>query len=132
MNRPLVVVPPGTGRRVGNVEFLATTDDTPFYNLGIVLLRPGQGVDGHVHRGEDDAMLVLDGTLTLTVGEDRREVHAGPGTFVLIPSGTFHALMNSGPSDVRFLNVHAPGGFDRRIGLPPASHSSGILSPSAW
>ena len=81
------------------------------------MLKPGQGVDGHVHQGEDDSMLVLDGTLTLTVGDDRREVQAGPGTYVLIPEGTFHALMNYGPADVRFLNVHAPGGFDRRIGL---------------
>ena len=119
MSRPLVVVEPGQGRRVGNVEFLATTDDTPFFNLGIVVLEPGQGVDGHVHKDEDDSMLVLEGTLTLTVGDDRREVQAGPGTYVLIPSGTFHALMNSGPGDVRFLNVHAPGGFDRRIGLQP-------------
>jgi mannose-6-phosphate isomerase-like protein (cupin superfamily) len=118
MSRPLVVVEPGQGRRVGNVEFLATTDDTPFFNLAMVALRPGQGVDGHVHEAEDDSFLVVDGTLTLTVGDDHRVVRAGPGTFVLVPSGTFHALVNEGPADVRFLNVHAPGGFDRRIGLP--------------
>jgi mannose-6-phosphate isomerase-like protein (cupin superfamily) len=118
MNRPLVVVEPGQGRRVGNVEFLATTDDTPFFNLAMTVLRPGQGVDGHVHEAEDDSFLVVDGTLSLTVGEDHRVVQAGPGTFVLVPSGTWHALVNEGPADVRFLNVHAPGGFDRRIGLP--------------
>jgi quercetin dioxygenase-like cupin family protein len=135
MSRPLVVVEPGQGRRVGNVEFLATTDDTPFFNLGIVTLSPGQGVDGHRHKDEDDSMLVLDGTLTLTVGDDLREVQAGPGTFVLIPSGTFHALMNHGPDHVRFLNVHAPGGFDRRIGLgqpsaEPASRRRSTPSPA--
>ena len=120
-DRPVVVVEQGRGRRVGNVEFLATTDDTPFYNLGIVVLRPGQGVEGHRHVGEDDSMLVLEGTLTLTVGDNVREVQARPGTFVLVPEGTYHALMNHGPADVRFLNVHAPGGFDRRIGLEPQS-----------
>jgi oxalate decarboxylase/phosphoglucose isomerase-like protein (cupin superfamily) len=117
MNRPLVVVEPGQGRRVGNVEFLATTDDTPFFTLAMIVLRSGQGVDGHVHDGEDDSFLVVDGMLTLTVGDDRAVVRAGPGTFVLVPSGTFHALANEGPADVRFLNVHAPGGFDRRVGL---------------
>lgn len=117
MSRPLVVVEPGQGRRVGNVEFLATTDDTPFFNLAMIVLRPGQGVDGHVHDGEDDSFLVVDGTLTLTVGDDHDVVRVGPGTFVLVPSGTFHALANEGPADVRFLNVHAPSGFDRRIGL---------------
>jgi len=128
MSRPVVVVEPGEGRRVGNVEFLATTDDTPLFNLGIVLLRPGQGVDGHVHEAEDDSFLVLEGTLSLTVGDDDRDVQAGPGTFVLVPAGTAHAIMNSGTTDVRFLNVHAPGGFDRRIGLGRPSARAGSSS----
>lgn len=115
--RPVVVVEPGQGRRVGNVEFLARTQDTPFFNLAIIVLRPGQGVDTHRHAAEDDSFLILEGTLTVTVGEDGRQVHAGPGTFVLVPVGTPHAIMNHGPDDVRMLNVHAPGGFDRRIGL---------------
>jgi oxalate decarboxylase/phosphoglucose isomerase-like protein (cupin superfamily) len=117
MTRPLVVVEPGQGERVGNVEFLARTTDTPFFNLGIVVLRPGQGVERHVHTAEDDSMLVLEGTLSVTLGDEERVVDAGPGTFVLIPDGTPHAIVNRGPADVRFLNVHAPGGFDRRIGL---------------
>lgn len=119
MNRPVVVVDPGEGHRVGNVEFLARSQDTPFFNLGIVVLQPGQGVESHRHEAEDDSFLVLEGTLTVTVGEERREVRAGPGTFVLIPVGTDHAIRNAGSDDVRILNVHAPGGFDRRIGLRP-------------
>jgi len=122
MSRRVVVVEPGTGQRVGNVEFLASSDDTPYFNLGIVVLRPGDGVESHRHQAEDDSWLVLDGTLTVTLADDDRQVHAGPGTFVLVPAGTAHALANEGPGDVRVLNVHAPGGFDRRIGL--ASRSS--------
>lgn len=119
MKRPVVVVDPGQGRRVGNVEFLARSEDTPYFNLGIVVLQPGQGVGAHRHEAEDDSFLVLEGTLSVTLGEDRREVQAKPGTFVLIPAGTDHAIVNAGPDDVRILNVHAPGGFDRRIGLEP-------------
>jgi mannose-6-phosphate isomerase-like protein (cupin superfamily) len=119
MSRRVVVVEPGQGDRVGNVEFLARTVDTPFFNLAYVVLAPGQGVDGHVHRGEDDSWLVLDGTLSVTVGDEQRVLRAGPGTFVLVPEGTYHALANEGPDDVRFLNIHAPGGFDRRIGWRP-------------
>jgi mannose-6-phosphate isomerase-like protein (cupin superfamily) len=117
MSRPVVVVEPGTGHRVGNVEFLARSEDTPFFNLGIVVLRPGQGVETHRHEAEDDSFLVLEGSLTVILGEDRRRVLAGPGTFVLVPTGTDHTIHNAGPVDVRLLNVHAPGGFDRRIGL---------------
>jgi mannose-6-phosphate isomerase-like protein (cupin superfamily) len=70
-----------------------------------------------VHEGEDDSFLVIEGTLSLTVGDDHQDMRAGAGTFVLVPAGTPHAIVNDGPTDVRFLNVHAPGGFDRRIGL---------------
>ena len=125
MSRQVVVVEPGHGHRVGNVEFLARTEDTPFFNLAIIVLRPGQGVDGHRHKAEDDSFLVLEGTLSLTVGDDDRVVQAGPGTFVLVPSGTLHAIVNAGETDVRFLNVHAPGGFDRRIGLGRSSAEPG-------
>ena len=59
----------------------------------------------------------MDGTLSVTVGDDDRQVLAGPGTFVLVPAGTPHAIANEGPVDVRILNIHAPGGFDRRVGL---------------
>ena len=122
MNRQVVVVEPGQGDRVGNVEFLARTVDTPYFNLGVVRLEPGQGVDGHRHAGEDDSWLVLEGTLSVTVGDERRVLRAGPGTFVLVPEGTYHALANEGPEDVRFLNIHSPGGFDRRIGWQPHHH----------
>ena len=117
MTRPVVVTEPGQGHRVGNVEFLARTVDTPLFNLGIVVLEPGQGVSSHVHDDEDDSFLVLEGTLSLTVGDDDRRVEARAGTFVLVPAGTPHAIANDGAADVRLLNIHAPGGFDRRIGL---------------
>ena len=117
MSRPVVITEPGQGHRVGNVEFLARTVDTPVFNLGVVVLEPGQGVPSHVHEAEDDSFLVLEGTLSVVVGHDARRVQAGAGTFVLVPAGTPHAFTNDGPATVRLLNVHAPGGFDRRIGV---------------
>ena len=58
MSGRAIVVPPGEGHRLGNVEFLARTADTPRFNFSII------------------------------------EIVAG-----------------------RMLNIHAPAGFDRRIGL---------------
>lgn len=121
MTRQVVVVEAGQGQRVGNVEFLARTEDTPFFNLALITMRPGDGVPSHRHEAEDDSFLVLAGTLSVTVGDDARELRAGPGTFVLVPTGTEHAIRNDGPDDVRLLNVHSPGGFDRRIGLRDGS-----------
>ena len=60
---------------------------------------------------------MLEGTLSVTVGQEDGHVVAEPGTFVLVPVGTPHAILNAGSTDVCLLNVHAPGGFDRRIGL---------------
>ena len=37
-----VVVPPGQGHRVGNVEFLARTADTPRFTFGIIEIAPGR------------------------------------------------------------------------------------------
>jgi mannose-6-phosphate isomerase-like protein (cupin superfamily) len=110
-----VVVAPGGGHRVGNVEFLARTADTPRFNLGIIEIAPGRELDAHVHRDEDDSFYILEGEITFVV--EAETVPAPPGTFVLIPPGVEHGFRNDGTTPVRMLNIHAPAGFDRRIGL---------------
>ena len=44
-----VVIAPGEGHRVGNVEFLARTVDTPRFNFGIIEIPPGRVLEAHVH-----------------------------------------------------------------------------------
>ena len=113
-SRP-IVIPPGQGHRLGNVEFLARTADTPRFNFSIVEIAAGRELEAHVHDGEDDAFYILEGELTFTFGEE--EAAAPPGTFVLVPPGVEHGFRNDGTTPVRMLNIHAPAGFDRRIGL---------------
>jgi mannose-6-phosphate isomerase-like protein (cupin superfamily) len=110
-----IVVAPGGGHRLGNVEFLARTADTPRFNLGIIEIAAGRVLEAHVHAEEDDAFYILEGELTFTFGGE--EVPAPPGTFVLVPPGVEHGFRNDGDGPVRMLNIHAPAGFDRRIGL---------------
>jgi mannose-6-phosphate isomerase-like protein (cupin superfamily) len=110
-----VVIPPGEGHVVGNVEFLARTVDTPRFNLSIIEIVAGRELEAHVHDAEDDAFYILEGELTFTFGGG--EASAPPGTFVLVPPGVEHGFRNDGGVAVRMLNVHAPAGFDRRIGL---------------
>jgi len=112
-----IVVPPGHGHRVGNVEFLARTADTPRFTLGIIAIAPGRELEAHVHGDEDDAFYILEGEMTFFFGDEDEEAVAPPGTFVLVPPGVRHGFRNPGPGPVRMLNVHAPAGFDRRIGL---------------
>jgi mannose-6-phosphate isomerase-like protein (cupin superfamily) len=110
-----VVVPPGQGHRVGNVEFLARTSESPRFNFGIIVIAAGRVLEEHVHAEEDDAFYILAGELTFTFGEE--SATAPPGTFVLVPPGVEHGFRNDGAEPVRMLNIHAPAGFDRRIGL---------------
>jgi mannose-6-phosphate isomerase-like protein (cupin superfamily) len=110
-----IVVRPGEGHRVGNVEFLARTADTPRFTFGIIEIVPGRELEQHVHADEDDAFYIVEGEMTFTFGE--RSVAAPPGTFVLVPPGVEHGFRNDGERPVRMLNIHAPAGFDRRIGL---------------
>ena len=110
----IVVVRPGAGHRVGNVEFLARTADTPRFNLAIITIQPRRhGPPAHVHQAEDDAFYMLDGELVFAA--DGAEVVAGPGTFVLVPPGVEHTFENRTDEVARFVNVHAPAGFDLRL-----------------
>ena len=110
-----IVIAPGEGHRLGNVEFLARTTDTPRFNFGIIEIKPGRVLEEHTHDGEDDAFYILEGEMTFTFGDE--EAAAPPGTFVLVPPGVKHGFRNDGDVPVRMFNIHAPAGFDRRIGL---------------
>jgi mannose-6-phosphate isomerase-like protein (cupin superfamily) len=115
MTGEAIVVAPGEGHRVGNVEFLARTADTPRFTFGIIEIAPGRVLEQHVHAEEDDAFYIVQGEMTFTLGDG--EVVAPVGTFVLVPPGVEHGFRNDGDVPVRMLNIHAPAGFDRRIGL---------------
>jgi mannose-6-phosphate isomerase-like protein (cupin superfamily) len=79
-------------------------------------IAPGRELEPHVHADEDDAFCIVEGEMTFPFGEDRAATP--PGTFALVPPGVEHGFRNDGDCPVRMLNIHAPAGFDRRIGLP--------------
>ena len=108
-----VIVRPGEGHHVANVEFLARSADTPRFNLSIITKRPGDGPPLHVHPNEDDAFYILEGEIVMIVEED--EIVVGPGTFVLVPRGVGHTFANRTQAVARIVNVHAPAGFDLRL-----------------
>ena len=82
----------------------------------------------HVHHREDEGFYVLDGDVTIHVGDD--VVKAGPGDFAFGPRDVPHRY-TVGPDGCRMLFICTPGGFeDLVIGmsrpadgltLPPSS-----------
>ena len=57
----------------------------------------------HLHRKDDEAWYVLEGTLCVRVGKD--VVEAKAGSAVLVPRGTPHTYWNPGQGLVRYLLV---------------------------
>lgn len=60
----------------------------------------------HLHRSDDEAWYVLEGTLHLRLGDE--VVQAPAGSAVLVPKGTPHTYWNPGPGRVRYLLVMTP------------------------
>jgi quercetin dioxygenase-like cupin family protein len=109
-----IVVPPGAGRRSGDVEFLALSDDTPRLVVCTILVDPwSSGVAPHTHPDEDDAFYVLEGAVTFHTAEG--PVVAPTGTFVLATPGVEHGFHNHAGEPARLLNIHSPAGFDLRL-----------------
>jgi mannose-6-phosphate isomerase-like protein (cupin superfamily) len=68
---------------------------------------PGTGMPFlHLHRSYEEGFYVLEGEVQFQLGSE--EVHAGPGSAILIPAGVPHCFRNVGTGDVRWLVVTAP------------------------
>jgi mannose-6-phosphate isomerase-like protein (cupin superfamily) len=68
---------------------------------------PGRPIAGlHLHRADDEAWIVLEGTLAFRVGEEERTVVAGDS--ILVTRGTPHSYWNPAPEPARYLLVMTP------------------------
>jgi quercetin dioxygenase-like cupin family protein len=93
-----------TGGRYGLIEFVVP---------------PGLGSPWHVHPEEDEWFYVIEGNLTLYVGDARLDLTAGG--FAFGPEGVPHTFIGAGPGPTRALVGLAPvqyEGFLREVGQP--------------
>jgi mannose-6-phosphate isomerase-like protein (cupin superfamily) len=88
-------------------EFYGEKQGAPF-SAYIVEAKPGQGPPLHTHPYVEVAF-TLEGTATITVGDDMREVNAG--SIVVIPATTPHRFVNSGAGVLRQIDIHASPKF---------------------
>ena len=79
----------------------------------------------HLHRKDDEAWYVLEGTLCVRVGKDVVEARAGSAVFV--PRGTVHTYWNPGPGLVRYLIVMTSNVYSLIQGI----HAMTDRSPAA-
>lgn len=87
-----------------------------------VVVPPGSARPPKLHRTYDEALYVLEGEVTLVVGD--RSVTAAAGSFGFAPRGTPHAVQNPGTAPARVLTVTTPADDVRALvdelnALPP-------------
>jgi quercetin dioxygenase-like cupin family protein len=101
-------------------------DADGFFSLTESVLAPGfPGPVLHWHREMVDSFYVLEGRLSLQLGDDSSEAEAGD--FALVPPRAAHTFANPGEQKVRVLNLMAPGGFEQY--LKEVAHASSGGSP---
>jgi quercetin dioxygenase-like cupin family protein len=128
-------VAPGEGQTVNlgiaQMRVLAAGEATTNRAFTLAEFTGGEGfwTIPHVHRGMEESFFVLGGEFTFPVGEEA--IHAGPGSYVLVPRGTRHTI-SAGAGGGRLLVLMVPGNnwhemFFELASLPPDSITDPIV-----
>ena len=86
-------------------ELVTAADTDERWRLGEVTAMADESVATHLHPGEPEALMILEGALELHGAEG--VTHLGPGDVVFIPSGTEHGLRT--PTGGRWLAIWPNG-----------------------
>ncbi len=107
----------------------ATGGDTAgsFFLAEVTIAAGFAGPPPHRHERLHDMFYVLDGVLTMRVGDGTRELPAGG--FACVPPGVVHTFSNVGDSPVRFLNFSTPSGWEHYMRDLAEAAKAGPLTP---
>ncbi|HEV3010268.1 MAG TPA: cupin domain-containing protein [Burkholderiales bacterium] len=112
-----IFLAPGAGRSypMGRISavFKADGEETAGrYSISEWWLEPNtQGPGAHSHDEEDCVFYVIEGTMSILVGE--RWIDAPQGSFVLATAGMKHDFENRSGLRAGILNFSIPGGFEK-------------------
>lgn len=111
-----IAIPSGEGKALlvlpgETVTLKATSADTNgAYTLIEVTDEPQAGPPMHLHRREDEAFYILEGTFAFQVGD--RALTATAGCFMTAPKGVPHSYKNIGTTPARMLALFIPAGIE--------------------
>ncbi len=94
---------------------------------------PGFANPLHMHHAEDEAFYVLEGELTVFIGDQK--LQAGPGTYLFGPRDIPHGFRVEGTSPCRLLLLATPAGFEQfvvEMGKPVQELTFPLPSPLIW
>lgn len=115
--RTPIVLTPGAGRAydMGGITAIFKADEAETknaYSISEWWLEPNTTGPGAHSHPEDDVFFVLEGTMSILVGD--RWVDAPQGSFVLVPGGVTHDFENRSRQRAGVLNF-SPGPFESEM-----------------
>jgi mannose-6-phosphate isomerase-like protein (cupin superfamily) len=118
LGQSFVVIKAGVETTDGRFALVETTLEPRF-----------PGPKPHVHRETLDMFFVLEGTLTMQLGEETLDLSGG--SFVLVPPGTPHTFSNRTDQPVRLLNMDAPAGLEGYLREMAGAMAGDAIDPAA-
>ena len=113
-------------------RFLATGEDTNGkYAMWEAIVPPGGGPLPHVHSREEEGFYILEGEITLQVGEKR--IVATAGMFANMPVGMPHSFKNESDKPATMLISIAPAGLEKmffEVGVPVVQGATTASPPT--
>lgn len=92
------------------MSFLVTGDDTRHTSMFDWTIPPRFSTGLHVHRVQEETFYVLEGECEWQVGDER--IRAKPGTYLFLPPGVPHNIMNVTDAPARVLMTVSPPGHE--------------------
>ena len=94
------------------VRFILTGEQTGgAFFLAEVLVPPGGGPPPHIHDREDETFYLLQGILTVRVGDQTFD--ASQGDCAHLPRGIVHSFRNTGKENLKMLVTATPAGIEK-------------------
>ncbi len=115
MNNEPYILSRGEGKSVwflGTLITFKAEGETTANGFGLLefVLPAGFAPPPHIHHTEDEAFYILEGTLTVTCGDQM--FTATPGSFVYQPRGIVHWFKVEGDQQARLLQINTPTGLE--------------------
>jgi mannose-6-phosphate isomerase-like protein (cupin superfamily) len=124
-----IIIPPGSGKVL---EFMGVTHKLmqpqtggAFY-LFEAEFEPETGNSLHVHHHEDEIVYVLEGTIQISL--DNQKLQAGAGGAAHLPKNIPHALYNPMKTRLKFIALTIPGGMEDFFEELSAANDTGTLT----
>ena len=116
----------GHGADIDGTPFrtVVSADETHGQVVALAVdMPPGLHVHPHTHDDAEQLHVVVSGTLTCRVGDERFRV--GTGGTVCLPRGVEHELWNETDDDVRMVDLYTPAGIEEMFRASGAAGRGG-------